>query len=309
MPRMSRMIIPDEKTVYHVMSRTALDKFPFGDSEKDEFVKIIQQFKLIYFVEILGFCIMEKHFHLLVKMFPDHYYSDEEIKKRFIRFYGKDRDFSNDWIPGFRKKWSRLSEFIKEIKQTFSRYYNKKHDRRGTLWGERFKSVIVENGDTLINCLAYIDLNPVRAGLVDRPEVYRWNSLGYHIQTENKYRFLSLDLGLKEFGEMSASERLRRYRRYVYEAGGVKSSGKIHSSGIDTRILTKERKNNFEISRIDRFLYRTRYFSDSGIIGTKEFVSANYQRFKKMFQSRHEKIPRPIKGLEGIYSLKRLREI
>ncbi len=309
MPRMSRMIIPDEKTVYHVMSRTALDKFPFGDVEKDELVKTIQRFKLIYFVEVLGFCIMGNHFHLLVRMLPDHYFSDEEIKKRFTRFYGKERDFSNDWIPDFQKKWSSLSEFIKEIKQTFSRYYNKKHDRRGNLWGERFKSVIVENGETLINCLAYIDLNPVRAGLVDRPEAYRWNSIGYHVQTENKYRFLSLDLGLKEFGKMSVAERLRRYRRYVYEAGGIKAPGKSQTNVIDSRILEKERGNNFEISRTDRFLYRTRYFSDSGIIGTKEFVSSNYQRFKKMFQSRHEKIPRPIKGLEGIYSLKRLTEV
>ena len=50
---------------------------------------------------------------------------------------------------------------------------NKRHNRRGFFWGDRFKSVIVENGDTLINCLAYIDLNPVRAGMVKRPEDYR----------------------------------------------------------------------------------------------------------------------------------------
>jgi hypothetical protein len=52
----------------------------------------------------------------------------------------------------------------------------------------------------LINCLAYIDLNPLRAGIVSRPEGYRWNSIGYHIQTGNKDEFLSLDFGLKEFG-------------------------------------------------------------------------------------------------------------
>ncbi len=84
--------------------------------------------------------------------------------------------------------------------QTFSRYYNKLHDRRGTLWGERFKSLIVENGETLINCLAYVELNAVRAGIVERPEDYRWCSLGYHIQTGNRDDFLSLDFGLTEFG-------------------------------------------------------------------------------------------------------------
>jgi len=47
------------------------------------------------------------------------------------------------------------------------------------------------------------------------------------------------------------------------------------------------------------------YSTDSGIIGSKEFVSVNYQKFKNLFQSKHEKKPKPTKGLEGIYSLKR----
>jgi hypothetical protein len=60
--------------------------------------------------------------------------------------------------------------------------------------------VIVENGETLVNCLAYIDLNPMRAGMGKRPEDYRWISLGYHFQTNNKDNFLSTDFGMKEFG-------------------------------------------------------------------------------------------------------------
>ena len=76
--------------------------------------------------------------------------------------------------------------------------------------------------------MAYIDLNPLRAGIVSRPEDYRRNSLGYHVQTSNR---------------------------------------------------------EFELSRSDRFRYRTRYFTDSGIIGSKEFVFSNYQRFKHLFKS------------------------
>ena len=87
--------------------------------------------------------------------------------------------------------------------------------------------MIVDNGETLVNCLAYIDLNPLRAGLVDRPEEYRWNSLEFHIQTQNK----------------------------------------------------------------------------------DQFLSTNYQRFKHLFYLKHDKKPRPIKGLEGMYSLKRLSEV
>jgi hypothetical protein len=102
-------------------------------------------------------------------------------------------------IPFYRQKWTSLSEYVKEIKQGFTRAYNKKRGRKGTFWAERFKSVIVEKGETLINCLAYIDLNPLRAGLVDRPEEYRWSSLGYRFRSSRKDDFLSWNLGLKEY--------------------------------------------------------------------------------------------------------------
>jgi REP element-mobilizing transposase RayT len=303
------MIIADEKAVYHVMSRTALDGFPLKDVEKDFMLDLIKKFSSLYFTEILGFCLMGNHFHLLVKMFPENRFTDEYIQKRFEMFYGDSRAFVKGHIPYLRAKLSSLSEFMREIKVGFARYYNRRHNRRGYFWGDRFKSVIVEKGETLINCLAYIDLNPLRAGLVDRPEKYRWNSLGYHVQTNNQDNFLSTDFGLKEFNVKSKKERIRRYRRYVYEAGAVNQPERGKAKVIDGKVLEKERNREFELSRNDRFRYRTRYFTDSGIIGSKEFVSANYQRFKHLFYSKHEKKPRPIKGLEGMYSLKRLSEI
>ena len=324
MPRTTRLIINDETAVYHVMSRTALDGFPLGDVEKDFMLDLIRRYSSLYLVEILGFCLMGNHFHILVRMFPEHKYTDEDIQKRYENFYGDDRVFAAGQIPSLREKLSSLSEFVREIKVGFARYYNKRHNRRGYFWGDRFKSVIVEKGETLINCLAYIDLNPLRAGIVSRPEDYRWNSLGYHIQTDNKDNFLSLDFGLIEFGPgeirsavtselhwaglIDAQERLKRYRRYVYEAGAVDRSEKGQRKVIDDAVLKKEQKREYEISRIDRFRYRTRYFTDSGVIGSKEFVSMNYQRFKDVFNSKNEKRPKPVKGLSGVYSLKRLAE-
>jgi hypothetical protein len=309
MPRTRRLIINDETAVYHVISRTALDGFPLGDIEKDFMLGLIRRYSSLYLVEILGVCIMGNHFHLLVKMLPEYKFSDEEIEKRFVAFYGDERVFADGLVPSLREKLSSLSEFIREIKVGFARYYNKRHHRRGYFWGDRFKSVIVEKGETLINCLAYIDLNPLRAGLVERPEEYRWNSLGYHIQTGNKDNFLSLDFGLIEFGVPNVEERLKLYRKYVYEAGALDRSDKPSAWVIDNNVLDKERKNEFELNRVRRFRYRTRYFTDSGIIGTKEYVSINYQRFKDIFMSKREKIPKAVTGLDGMYSLKRLSEI
>jgi hypothetical protein len=89
---------------------------------------------------------------------------------------------------------------------------------------------------------------------------------------------------------------------------GIISNGKWKKRNIDEKVLEKERKRDFEISRTDRFLYRTRYFTDSGIIGSREFVFGTYQQFKHLFQSKHEKKPKSVKGLDGVFSLKRLAE-
>ena len=298
MPRIARIVIKDEPAVYHVMSRTALTGFVLGDVEKKYLLELIMKLSRVYFSEVIGFCIMGNHFHLLVRMHPDEEYSDAEILERFSLYYSKEdnkEELSADNIMQLRKKWASLSEYMREIKQGFSRYYNKKHNRKGFFWAERFKSVIVDNGETLINCLAYIDLNPVRAGLVDKPENYRCSSIGYHVQTNNKETFLSLDFGLAEFGIMNKGSRLKYYRKFLYEKGNIK--------GLD-----KERARDFKLSDVDRFLHRTRYFTDSGIIGSKVFVDRIYQNYKDYFSSKHEKKPKVIHGLNGVYSLKRLSE-
>jgi hypothetical protein len=141
------------------------------------------------------------------------------------------------------------------------------------------------------------------------------DNIGYHVQTNNQDNLLSTDFGLKEFNPPSADkrlkgeeERIRRYRRYVYEAGALNRPEKGKIKVIGDRILEKERMREFELSRSDRFRYRTRYFTDSGVIGSKEFVSKTYRRFKDHFNSKHEKKPKPVKGLAGMYSLKRLSE-
>ena len=105
MPRFARMVIKGEQAVYHVISRTALEGLPIKDYEKDYLLQLIQQFSRLYFVEVLGFSIMCTHFHLLVKIFPDTDYSDDDIKKRYISFLGEGMEFSNEKIKDFRRKW------------------------------------------------------------------------------------------------------------------------------------------------------------------------------------------------------------
>ncbi|MGD9211042.1 MAG: hypothetical protein PVI90_09700, partial [Desulfobacteraceae bacterium] len=124
--------------------------------------------------------------------------------------------------------------------------------------------------------------------------------------TKNKDNFLSLDFGLKEFGELDKNERFRIYRRFVYETGAI-DSGK--GARINAKTVAEERKRDFKLSRVDRFKQRTRYFTDSGIIGSKEFVRENFLRFKHLFQTKNDRSPTRVKGLNGMYSLKRLSDV
>ncbi len=71
-----------------------------------------------------------------------------------------------------------LSEFMKMLLQRFSSWFNRTHQRTGRLWEQRFKSVLVEDGVAARTMAAYIDLNPVRAGICEDPADYRWSSYG-----------------------------------------------------------------------------------------------------------------------------------
>ena len=68
-------------------------------------------------------------------------------------------------LESFRRRFCDVSVWTKEVKQRFSKWLNKRRERRGTLWMEKFKSVLVQDGEALRTMALYIDLNPVRAGI------------------------------------------------------------------------------------------------------------------------------------------------
>ena len=69
-----------------------------------------------------------------------------------------------------------MSLMMQSVGRTYVRYFNKRHDRSGTLWEGRYKSSLVDSEAYLLTCMAYIDLNPVRAGAADSPEAFNWSS-------------------------------------------------------------------------------------------------------------------------------------
>ncbi len=87
MPRIARLVVKGEPAVYHVVSRTALDGFVLGDIEKEYLLNLIKSLSSVYFTEVLGFCLMGNHFHILVRMQPGERYSDKEVKTRYKLYF------------------------------------------------------------------------------------------------------------------------------------------------------------------------------------------------------------------------------
>ncbi|WP_045214903.1 transposase [Desulfonatronovibrio magnus] len=303
MPRIARFIRDNQPTIYHVISRTALQGLPITDKDNDFLLGLIKKLSSFYFVDVLGFALLGNHFHLVIRMYPESDPTDEEIKERLQKYYGDELNVTGVLISDYRKRLTNLGAYVKDIKQGFTRYFNKRYGRRGFFWGDRFKSMIVQDGLSLVNLLAYVDLNPIRAGIVKKPEDYRWCSLGYHTQTGNKDGLLSMDFGMKEWNEFNPSEIVRKYRQFVYETGAV-DAGK--GKAMDKKIVEKARKKGYRISRVERFRYRCRYFTDSGVIGGKDFVQEVFDQVKHLLGSKDTRKFTPVGGVEGLYSMKRL---
>ena len=302
MPRIARFTRDTKSTVYHVMSRTALQGFPIREVDKDYLLGLIKRLSTLYCVDVLGFAILGNHFHLVARMHPEEEVTNQEVIQRYQKFYGDEKYIGGEQVEEVRKRLCSLAAYVKDIKQGFTFYYNKKYRRQGFFWGGRFKSLIVEDGKTLVNLLAYVDLNPIRAGIVKRPEEYKWCSLGYHVQTRNKDDLLSVDFGMQEWNEFESGEIVRKYREFVYETGAVDAG---RGAVIDEKIVKKERGRKYKVSRVDRFRYRCRYFSDSGIIGGKAFVGEVFDQVKHLLTSKDERTVTPV-GIEVVYSMKRL---
>lgn len=302
MARARRLKVSGEDAYYHIMSRTVGNEFLLGPEEKEKFVEIVKKFSRLYFVKILGYCIMSNHFHLLIRMDSSEHYKDEDVIKRLKEFYGIEDKLWSYKLNDYRKKLADISEFTKMIKQNFSWWYNRVNDRRGYFWSDRFKSVLIERGESLLSCLAYIDLNPVRAGITDLPEDYRWSSFGYRIQSGNSGRFLSFDGIYDEKREKVIST----YRKYIYGEGVNEKPGK---EKIKSSVYIDEKRKEFKIPPVKFFRHRIRYFSEGAVLGSKDFIKTVYIKFGDVAILKKDRKAYKVGFSDNIFSIRKLKEI
>ena len=250
------------EATYHCMTRTVNGEMLFQDRDKEVLRKMIWQIADFSGVEVLTYCIMSNHFHVLVRVPCAKAISDRELMRRFRLLYPKPTKYQEasakvlesqlqaggEEAAAIRARllarMTDVSEFMKTLKQRFCVWYNKSHDRFGTLWAERFKSVLVEGrGNALQTMAAYIDLNPVRAGLVDDPKDYRFCGYAEAVSGEPLAEAGLLGVWVDSVAGEGRAGALKSHRMLLFGKGSRSDSGQPISTEQAIRVLEFINKN------------------------------------------------------------------
>ncbi len=297
--------------VYHCMTRTVNGERLFEDREKEILRKMIWQVAEFSGVEILTYCIMSNHFHVLVRVSDRQELPDAELMRRYKILYPKPTKYQEasaiqmtrtleeggeDAVAIRRKLKARMgdvSEFMKAVKQRFSVWYNRSHKRYGTLWAERFKSVLVEGqGNPLQTMAAYIDLNPVRAGIVDDPKDYRFCGYAEAIVGESLAKKGLIHIWA-DHGAKRIDSALKAHRMLIFGKRASESGLTAAKRNQALKVLEKE---DGCLPKATILRCRVRYFTDGAIFGSKEFVHG-FARAWQMEKGR--KHPPKVNALRG----------
>jgi hypothetical protein len=211
-----------------------------------------------------------------------------------------------------------VSVFMRELKQRFAQWYNKKAERKGPLFDDRFKSVLLEDDETvLLTMAAYIDLNPVRAGLVKDPKDYRWSGYGEAVAGKTIRR-----AGLMRiYGEKSGDGRKWRryqawYRSLLFGVGeepemeaSSRSGDRRRRLGLHAASAERVRRQRGQLSIAQVTRVRVRYFTQSVAFGSREWVDEVFARNREKMRVKRERGARMPKepGLENWRGLIDLR--
>jgi len=160
MPRGARILL--NNALYHLITRgNQKQKVFIEDIDFKEYLKRLRQYKREFKFRLYGFCLMPNHIHLI----------------------------------GAIEQKGNLAKFMQCLNSSYSIYFNSKYKKAGHLWQERFKSKVIVKDRYVIDCINYIELNPVRANMIDTPYQYQWSSY--------KERNLSADRDRKMLDELS----------------------------------------------------------------------------------------------------------
>lgn len=288
--RTNRLKVSGADAVYHCMTRTVNGERLFKDREKEVLRKIIWQVADFCGVRVLTYCVMSNHFHVLVEVPAAELISDVELMRRYKVLYPKPTKYQEASIKVLEKELAKggeaaeavrhqltvrmedVSEFMKTVKQRFTIWFNKSHKRFGTLWADRFKSVLVEgNGNPLQTMAAYIDLNPVRAGIVKDPKDYRFCGYAEAVAGKDLASGGLARIWADHANSDSLEEILQAHRLLIFGKGGNpwEMKGRVMNRKQVTKVLEND---DGLLPKAAVLRCRVRYFTDGAILGSAEYV-------------------------------------
>jgi len=318
------------------MSRIVDGKFIFGDAEKTYFRSQMRKLEKFMGLRIVTYCLMSNHFHILVEVpaeddiKPEDAVSDKELVRMVKTLYGAkgarqlEMELANcdQWgfdekkkliRHGYLKRRGQLKCFMQELKQRFSRWYNKEQGRRGTLWEERFKSVIVGNSDeAILTMAAYIDLNPVRAMMVSDPADYAFSGYGEACAgrvTARKGLAIALERSGKQADWNAVSAEYRKLLFGVGEEKGLNEDGSPTRPGFTRDEILAEVEAGGQLPLWKALRCRIRYFADGGVFGSDEFLEQHFERKRSDYSAKRQTGARKMRnaGWGGLRVLRDLR--
>lgn len=330
--RRPRLLAPPSAShaIYHCVSRVVDKRRVFGDVEKAQFVKYMRMYEELCGVQVLTYAVMGNHFHLLVEVPPRPAVlpTEEElidlvrrtqgsgpaglIRSQFERWRGQGNleAIALEMERWFSIMWD-LGRFMKVLKQRFTQWFNRRQPgrRSGTLWEERYRSVVVESGLALQAMALYIDLNPVRAGIVQDPKDYRFS--GYGEAACGKWHARKR---LARVGELSSPALARRgmeenewiesvlcwYRVALFGRGEEKRGpdGQMISPGVSPDEARRVRNAGGSLPLHLYLRLRVRYLTDGAVLGTKAFVETVLRERREWFSENRRSGASRLKGLE-----------
>ena len=315
---------PDAPTAYyHCISRIVDRRFIFGDVERAHFVQLMRLYEEFSGVHVLTYVVMSNHFHILVEVpkRPQDMPSDEVLLTRIEALHSPlyaqnlrtllasmTKEDAQRQLLGYWRRMYDVSWFIRMIKQRFSQWYNARKDRCGTLWEQRFKSVLVEGtGPVLAAMAAYIDLNPVRVGLVRDPKDYRWSGYAEAVAGGAKARD-GIKLAMKGLERRKWEGILEGYRVWMF---GLAHETKGHG-GITPEEVEEVVRCGGKLPLTDYLRCRVRYFTDGVAIGSKSFVDEVFTDQRWRFGRKRKDGARKLRWLADtdfeLFSLRNLQK-
>ncbi len=309
---------------YMITNRVIGGSFIFGDAEKQKFLNLIFEGMKRHSYRLLDYVLMDNHYHCVIEIDPIEDMSREEVLERWYlpQRAKTPREPTEEEFDKFNKKIHDISFVVGNFEQRFVQWYNKRMNRNGSLFN-RFDSVLIEDGRALAFIMAYITMNPVRAGLVTDPADYHWCGYTYRLAKGkldphdeslviSLYNSLNLPKQILKLPVKKQLTLLWKYFRIRLLRCNLKDYRSIESG--DNRAKTLKDKiekegNSVEINNASHFLIKVRFASKGIAIGSELFVENVLRGCGKVLGYKREHHAHDYHAWDHIHTLKKHREV